>query len=116
MLDPVYLNTVRLLLDVVPDVFAEKLFAMKGGTAINLFTRDAPRLSVDIDLVYRNGSESRDVALPAIAGGLQRIASRLEARGLKAQPVRAGSDPEATPMATSNSSTFGQSNSPRQDG
>ena len=95
MLDPVYLNTVRLLLDVVPDVFAEELFAMKGGTAINLFTRDAPRLSVDIDLVYRNGSESRDVALPAIAGGLQRIVSRLEARGLKAQPVRTGSDPEA---------------------
>lgn len=95
MLDPIYINTVRLLLDVVPDVFADQLFAMKGGTAINLFTRDAPRLSVDIDLVYLNGAEPREVALPAIAAGLQRIAARLEARKLTAQPVRTGSDPES---------------------
>lgn len=95
MLDPIYINTVRLLLDVVPDVFADPLFAMKGGTAINLFTRDAPRLSVDIDLVYLNGAEPREVAFPAIAAGLQRIAARLEARKLTAQPVRTGADPES---------------------
>ncbi len=28
------------------------IFALKGGTAINLFVRDMPRLSVDIDLTY----------------------------------------------------------------
>lgn len=44
MLDPIYINTVRLLLDVVPDIFADQLLAMKGGTAINLFTRDAPKV------------------------------------------------------------------------
>ena len=51
MLEPVYINTVRLLLDVLPDIFTDNLFAIKGGTAINLFAREAPRLSVDIDLV-----------------------------------------------------------------
>jgi len=95
MLEPAYLNTVRLLLDVIPDVFADPRFAMKGGTAINLFLRDAPRLSVDIDLVYLHGNEPRATALDSIATGLQGIATRLEARGLTAKPVRNGSDPES---------------------
>ncbi|NHZ91404.1 nucleotidyl transferase AbiEii/AbiGii toxin family protein [Massilia sp. CCM 8733] len=95
MLDAIYINTVRLLLDVIPDVFVEGQFAIKGGTAINLFVQEAPRLSVDIDLVYLNGTEPRDVALAAIAKALQDIASRLEARGLKARPVRVGNEPES---------------------
>jgi predicted nucleotidyltransferase component of viral defense system len=41
-----------LLLRVIPHIEKEKLFALKGGTAINLFVRDMPRLSVDIDLTY----------------------------------------------------------------
>lgn len=45
-----YRDQVRLLLDVLPLVAEEKVFALKGGTAINLFERDLPRLSVDIDL------------------------------------------------------------------
>jgi predicted nucleotidyltransferase component of viral defense system len=36
-------------------VAAETCFALKGGTAINLFVRDMPRLSVDIDLTYAGG-------------------------------------------------------------
>ena len=36
----------------MPIVAEESCFAMKGGTAINLFFRDVPRLSVDIDLSY----------------------------------------------------------------
>lgn len=95
MLDATYIHTVRLLLDVIPDVFVDDLFVIKGGTAINLFVQEAPRLSVDIDLVYRNGAEPRDAALAAIASGLQKIASRLEARGLTAKPVRVGSDPDS---------------------
>lgn len=95
MLDAIYINTVRLLLDVIPDVFVDELFAIKGGTAINLFAREAPRLSVDIDLVYVNGTEPRDLALATIAAALQNIADRLEARGLTARPVRVGSDPES---------------------
>lgn len=49
MMDNAYAQTVRLLLMVAPDVFANDIFAMKGGTAINLFVQDMPRLFVDID-------------------------------------------------------------------
>jgi hypothetical protein len=42
-MDKTYADTVRLLLAVAPDVFANDIFAMKGGTAINLFVRDMPR-------------------------------------------------------------------------
>lgn len=47
-----YRNQVLLLLDVLPDVAKEKRFMMHGGTALNLFLRDLPRLSVDIDLTW----------------------------------------------------------------
>jgi hypothetical protein len=51
-MNAVYLDTARLLTQVVPLVFADNTFALKGGTAINLFVRDMPRLSVDLDLVF----------------------------------------------------------------
>jgi len=47
-----YLAQVRLLLSVLPDIARETAFAIKGGTAINLFYRDLPRLSVDVDLTW----------------------------------------------------------------
>ena len=47
-----YQRQVRLLIRVLPHVAEEICFALKGGTAINLFMRDMPRLSVDIDLTY----------------------------------------------------------------
>lgn len=47
-----YKDQVALLLEVLPLVANEKCFAMHGGTAINLFVRDMPRVSVDIDLTY----------------------------------------------------------------
>ena len=47
-----YLAQVRLLMRLLPVVSTESAFALKGGTAINLFYRDMPRLSVDIDLAY----------------------------------------------------------------
>lgn len=65
-MDKTYADTVRLLLAVAPDVFANDIFAMKGGTAINLFVRDMPRLSVDIDVVYLPWQTPRDEALQAI--------------------------------------------------
>jgi len=40
------------MLRILPLVMREEIFALKGGTAINFFWRDLPRLSVDIDLVY----------------------------------------------------------------
>lgn len=51
-MDSHYVNQVRLLLSVLPDIAGENVFALKGGTAINLFYRNMPRLSVDIDLTY----------------------------------------------------------------
>lgn len=45
-----YYRQVALLMQVLPYVAVEREFALKGGTAINLFIRDFPRLSVDIDL------------------------------------------------------------------
>ena len=42
----------RLLVTVLPHVAQQRCVALKGGTAINLFFRDLPRLSVDIDLAY----------------------------------------------------------------
>lgn len=47
-----YFNQVSLLVRVLPLLQRYPCFALKGGTAINLFERDMPRLSVDIDLVY----------------------------------------------------------------
>jgi Nucleotidyl transferase AbiEii toxin, Type IV TA system len=50
-MNQVYLDTARLLTHVAPLVLVDDTFALKGGTAINLFIRDMPRLSVDLDLV-----------------------------------------------------------------
>lgn len=47
-----YEKQVRLLLQILPEVAKEEAFAIHGGTCINLFARDMPRLSVDIDLTY----------------------------------------------------------------
>ena len=47
-----YVAQVRLLVSVLPDIAQETGFALKGGTAINLFYRDMPRLSVDIGLIW----------------------------------------------------------------
>jgi predicted nucleotidyltransferase component of viral defense system len=86
-MDKGYADTVRLLLAITPDVFANDIFAMKGGTAINLFVRDMPRLSVDIDVVYTPLQHTRDQALPAIAGELDAIARRVAKLGLNARKV-----------------------------
>lgn len=62
------------MLEMIPFVAGEECFALKGGTAINFFLRDMPRLSVDIDLVYLP-LESRDIALKQISSALRRIAA-----------------------------------------
>ncbi len=68
-----YFGQVKLLLQVLPYVVEEKCFVLKGGTAINLFLRDMPRLSVDIDLTYVP-IESREISLSNISAALKRIA------------------------------------------
>ncbi len=76
-----YLRTARLLTQVAPSVFVDDMFALKGGTAINLFYRDIPRLSVDLDLVFRDHAAPRADALAQIDEGIRRMAGRLRARG-----------------------------------
>src|SRR5664279_1800235 len=68
-----YYAQVQLLIRLLPMVAAETCFALKGGTAINLFVRDFPRLSVDIDLVYLLSS-NRAEALADIRTALDRLA------------------------------------------
>ncbi|MBT0727996.1 nucleotidyl transferase AbiEii/AbiGii toxin family protein [Rosenbergiella australiborealis] len=72
-----YYRQVVLLLRALPIVASERCFALKGGTAINLFIHDFPRLSVDIDLAYLP-LESRDVALPNARAALMRVAEVLQ--------------------------------------
>ena len=78
-----YLDTARLLTQIAPFVFADGTFALKGGTAINLFIRDMPRLSVDLDLVFTDHHLSRDAALASIRDSLRQSAERLNARGFQ---------------------------------
>jgi predicted nucleotidyltransferase component of viral defense system len=68
-----YRRQVSLLVRVLPYVARQGCFALKGGTAINLFLRDMPRLSVDIDLTYLP-VEARDVSLRAIDKAMKDIA------------------------------------------
>ncbi|WP_373495548.1 nucleotidyl transferase AbiEii/AbiGii toxin family protein, partial [Aquiflexum sp.] len=67
-----YRYQVNLLLAVIPEVHKEKCFALHGGTAINLFLRNMPRLSVDIDLTYVH-IEEREVSFGKINEALLRI-------------------------------------------
>jgi predicted nucleotidyltransferase component of viral defense system len=71
-----YRRQVSLLIKVVPFVAAEKTFALKGGTAINLFLRHMPRLSVDIDLTYVPVAD-RATSLKEIDAGMKRIAGQV---------------------------------------
>jgi hypothetical protein len=68
-------------------VFANDIFAMKGGTAINLFVHDMPRLSVDIDVVYTPWQMPREQALAAIAAEIEAIARRVAKRGMRARKM-----------------------------
>jgi len=83
MMNRTHLDSVKLLLDVAPDVFREPVFALKGGTAINLFLRDMPRLSVDLDLVYTDHRHGREEALAGIDSALTSAGLELERRGFR---------------------------------
>lgn len=72
-----YAKQVALLIDSLPIVFKDNRLAMKGGTALNLFHHDMPRLSVDIDLVYLP-TEDRTIALANMHGILSEMQSNLK--------------------------------------
>ena len=88
-----YIDTVRLLLAIAPAVFASGRFAMKGGTALNLFVQEMPRLSVDIDLVVVDHRPDRQTALQAIALELAAVQAELAGKGYQAHlPANAEGD------------------------
>ena len=72
MFDPVYVRQAELLVRCLPEINKQSVFALKGGTAINLFVRPMPRLSVDVDLTYLPLS-GRDEALADISRALDAI-------------------------------------------
>ena len=75
----VYRRQVDLLVRTIPHVAREECFAVKGGSAINLFYRDLPRLSVDIDLTYLPIAARAD-SLTEIDAALKRIGGRIQKR------------------------------------
>jgi predicted nucleotidyltransferase component of viral defense system len=77
MIETAYRRRVALLLAVLPEVAREKCFALHGGTTINLFVREMPRLSVDIDLTYVL-VEDRALSLATIREALGRIKASAE--------------------------------------
>jgi len=94
-----YRQQVALLIRTIPSVAKEAALALKGGTAINLFVRDLPRLSVDIDLTYLP-VEGRITSLAAINAAMLRIAERIEAGipGAKVNPSRSADEKIVTKL------------------
>lgn len=72
-----YRNQAALLIRVIPLIAMDKRFALHGGTAINMFVRDMPRLSVDIDLTYIP-LENRELSFRSISDALNQLKVRLE--------------------------------------
>lgn len=75
-----YRRQARLLMRLLPVVARETCFALKGGTAINLFVRNLPRLSVDIDLVYLPMYERPEALTGIDAALVDLLRSSLERR------------------------------------
>jgi len=87
-----YAEKVEVLLRLLPIVMDEKVFAVHGGSAINLFVRDLPRYSVDIDLTYIP-LEGREESLEHINAHLMSIADKAKRafRGMHIVPKLATS-------------------------
>lgn len=79
-----YLDRVSLLVQILPLLDTEPRFALKGGTAINLFEHDMPRLSVDIDLTWLPMQDYREDAAQ-IGEALGALATRLAAPPMRLQ-------------------------------
>jgi hypothetical protein len=88
-MNQVYLDSARLMTRVAPLVFVDDTFALKGGTAINLFVRDMPRLSVDLDLVFPDHTLPRDQALRRVNAAIRQSVARLKKQGFQTHAVAA---------------------------
>lgn len=76
MRQTLFFQQAELVLQILPFFKSEKVFALKGGTAINFFFRNLPRLSVDIDLTYLPINK-REIALTEISERLEKISHRI---------------------------------------
>jgi predicted nucleotidyltransferase component of viral defense system len=94
-LDETYRKQVGLLIRLLPLIAEESCFALKGGTAINLFIRDMPRLSVDIDLTYLPVAP-RAESLAAIDAAMKRIVKRVRDLMPDAKVTSSGSEGAST--------------------
>lgn len=99
-----YLDTARLLTRVAPLVLVDDTFALKGGTAINLFVRDMPRLSVDLDLVFPDHRLPRGEALARINDAILQSVERLNKHGFQTH-VPASGDAGETKLLVRQGST-----------
>ena len=108
-----YVAQVRLLLSVLPDIATETAFALKGGTAINLFHRDMPRLSVDVDLTYLPVGDRRS-SLEEIDRAFNRIATAITERNprVKARRIAGGGDNDTRIMVSDGSAQIKIETSP----
>jgi len=86
-----YAERAKLLVEILPTLAKEKRFALKGGTAINLFEHDLPRLSVDIDLTWlpvnNFASDARE-----ISAALENIGETLRSGPMRLQVQTSGTE------------------------
>jgi predicted nucleotidyltransferase component of viral defense system len=94
----IYRRQAMLLIRLLPVIAEEKCFALKGGTAINLFVRNMPRLSVDIDLTYVPVQPHAE-SLAAI-DAMGRTAVRIE-RGIPGATISEGRNDEGSVRTSS---------------
>ena len=92
-----YKKQVALLVRMLPEIAQEECFALKGGTAINLFIRNMPRLSVDIDLTYLPVAP-RAESLTAIDAAMKRIAALIRQSIQRGQVTEAQTENAVTTL------------------
>ncbi len=77
MIENIYFKQAHLMVQLLPFVMKHDHFALKGGTAINFFVRNLPRLSIDIDLAYIP-VEDRKKSIQNISDSLKNISSSVK--------------------------------------
>jgi predicted nucleotidyltransferase component of viral defense system len=90
-----YIEQAATLIEVIPLIAQNKNFALKGGTAINMFLLDLPRLSVDIDLCYVPLTP-RDHALGEISSFVDELSRKLNDVGFKSIDIKKSDGYETT--------------------
>ena len=90
IMNNVYTQKVEVLLKIIPIVSGEECFAIHGGTAINLFVKNLPRASIDIDLTYIP-LEDRNTSITNINNRLLAIAEKVK-KSLKGVNITYSSD------------------------